>query len=379
MGSARTSLQHPRALDLYLWADTVRARVPRAGLSARLAAFLRPATAGAAPLFYGVVYGSLGNGKSTAVRNAVRSLPSPKGVVYFSAELEGCGSEFSSSLAVAVGFMDNAYSTALPWGVLATALKEGAHAFRVKHGRPAVLVIDGVDNIARKDADFFRALQLFAKECSTMGSLRIVFVLSEGRTLQTLRESSAWLSAGMPFEVQDIDDDLAVAHLVSQGVVRPEAQEAVRTLAGGRFTLLSRVASSMPRQSLAAIKSELDVWTSVALITAGIAPTHGLFRELLAAGRVSSCEARTHLSDWGGPKTLDALLAAHILDLHHNGDCTAHARYIEVFLQERQDESAAEARFTDRVRQKPEPASEERAFGLRLGLVNDSIPRTRRS
>ena len=187
---ARQSLWAHRPLDLYLWADTVRASVPRPGLSARIAAFLRPADS-AALLFYGVMYGSEGNGKSTAVRNAVRSLPSPKGVVYYSAE--ACGGHFSSSLAVAVGFTENAH----PGDVLA-ALKEGAHEFRVKHGWPAVLVIDGADCIAREDADFFHALQLVAKECATMGSLRIVFVVSEGRTLRTLAESSAWLRADLP-------------------------------------------------------------------------------------------------------------------------------------------------------------------------------------
>jgi hypothetical protein len=317
------------------------ARVPRPELVAGLIALLRPA----ATKQYTVVVGESGTGKSTAVRDAMRSMPMPKGAVYFlTPELVA---SFSSELARAVGYASpfdplasvfNELAGQPPplarsmdgvvWRELRRALLEAAARFRTKHARPAVLVIDAVDYIAKKDPVLFGDLQDFAKVCADAGSLRVMFVSSEGAALPMMRASSAWSRALPPFEVQDIDDALAADYLIERGVARPAAEEAVSTIAGGRFALLLHVASSLPNKSIAAIRAELDVTTSAVLKTLGLKPADNFFRALLANGRVMSDVALDLLP----AATLAALLRANVLAMHPDGAYTTHARHVETFL-----------------------------------------------
>ena len=138
--------------------------------------------------------------------------------------------------------------------------------FHAKHKRPAVLVIDAADDlVAKEDSHFFLQLQDFAKVWADMGTLRVVFVSSEGVVLQLTSASSAWSRALPPYEVQDIDDALAADYLVDRGMARPVAEETVRTVAGGRVALLLKVASAAAVKPLAAIRNELDVKTESTL------------------------------------------------------------------------------------------------------------------
>jgi len=325
-------------------AKDARASVPRPELIADLAALLRPAATDQ----YVLVVGESGTGKSTAVRDAMRALPAPKGAVYFSApELVG---SFSRYLAIAVDYappfdpLASVWSRlggqapaargadGVAWPELRGALQLAAARFHAKHARPAVLVIDAADYVAKLDATLFRDLQNFAKVCADAGSLRIVFVSSEGAALPLMRAASAWSRAlKPPYEVQDIDDALAVDYLVGRGAARSAAQEAVRTVTGGRFALLLDVAGAARAEAVAAIANELDVRTSTVLATLGLAPTHAFFRALDGGGRVKSDAALGLLP----AAALAALLAENVIALHADGAYTAHARHVESFLRSR--------------------------------------------
>lgn len=324
--------------DINFGAKDARATVPRPALVADLAKLMRPETTDQ----YALIVGESGTGKSTAVREAVRSLQSPKGAIYFSApELVD---SFSSDLARAVGYappfdplasvfsrlggQPSADAGGIAWPLLRRALEVAAARFYAKHARPAVLVIDAADFVAKKDPHFLLDLQNFAKVCADMGTLRVVFVSSEGIVLPLMRASSSWSRALPPYEVRDVDDAQAVGYLINRGMARPVAEEAVRTITGGRFALLLRVASAAAMKPLADIRKELDVSTDCAIMDLKLLPTHALFRALVTEEVVASNSARAHLP----VATLDALLGKNVIALHPDGAYTVHARHVASFL-----------------------------------------------
>ena len=332
--------------DTNFGAKDARATVPRPALVADLAALMRPGSTD----HYALVVGESGTGKSTAVREAVRSLQSPKGAIYFSApELVA---SFSSDLARAVGYappfdplasvfsrlggQPSANAGGIAWPLLRRALEVAAARFYAKHARPAVLVIDAADFVAKKEPHFLLDLQNFAKVCADMGTLRVVFVSSEGVVLPLMRASSSWSRALAPYEVQDIGDAQAVGYLSNRGVARPVAEEAVRTVTGGRFALLLHVASAAAMKPLADIRKELDMTTDSTIMDLQLAPTHAFFRALITEGFVPSNSARAHLP----VASLDALLGKNIIALHPDGAYTVHARHVESFLRRKLSDPA---------------------------------------
>jgi len=293
--------------DVEFRVNDALATVPRPVLVANLTALLRPERTAQ----YALVVGESGTGKSTAVRNTVRSLPSPKGTIYFSTpELVA---SFSSDLARAVGYAppydplasvfgwlggqaSSARADGVAWPDLFHALKEAATRFHAKHARPAVLVIDAADFVAKEDSHFFEQLQNFAKVCAGMGTLRVIFVSSDGSLLPVMRASSAWSRVlKPPFEVQDIGDDDAIEYLLGRSIARSVAEGAARTITGGRFSLLIDVASATANKPIAGITEELDDRAQSEVMVLKISPTHALFRALIAKGRVMSAKALGHL------------------------------------------------------------------------------------
>ena len=152
-----------------------------------------------------------------------------------------------------------------------------------------------------------------------------------------MRASSSWSRALLPYEVQDIDDAQAADYLINRGMARPVAEEAVRTITGGRFALLLHVASAAAMKPIADMRKELDVATDSTLKRLGILPTHALFRALIAAGRVPSNSALDLLPE----ATLDALLGKNIIALHPDGAYTVHARHVESFLRQNMSNHAS--------------------------------------
>ena len=325
--------------------DDSRAVIARPDIVAALATLLRPEFADD----YVVVVGETGTGKSTAVRQAVRQLPWPKGVVYFDApELLP---KFGTHLAAAIGF--NVH-TVDPWGALrrwfsgvtkvesdpklkeepiATwtlvqgALFDVAKTYKAKHGRPMVLVVDAADLVAKKGPDFFKDLQDFAKKCADNKSMTVVFVSSESTVLPLLTESSAFSRAHAPFEVGDIPDADAVDFLAKRGVPRERAEVAVGAITGGRLWLLNYYVGAHRTKSDEAILREFQIDTKTMVNRQHLPTDHVLFRQLLY-GPVHKDAAEALV----GKPALDALVKTNVLAVHPNRSLTFHSRHVMTFF-----------------------------------------------
>jgi hypothetical protein len=130
--------------------------------------------------------------------------------------------------------------------------------------------------------------------------------------------------------VHDIADDAARDFLVSRGMDAPgAAEEAVRTVTGGRFALLLDAASAAAAaKPVSAMREELHIATNVVLKGLGLTPGHALFRALVSRGRVMSDAAL----DLAPATALAALLRANVLALHPDGSYSFHARHVESFF-----------------------------------------------
>ena len=129
-------------------------------------------------------------GKSTAVRQTIRQLEGPRGVIYVMAP-SASANAFLNRLTTAtryrepVGFFElirrrasgstgnDAVSSGL-WDVLEKKLLEVGKAYLAKYNRPPVLVIDAADIIYKEDAQLLSRIQGFAKAAADSGCLRVV-------------------------------------------------------------------------------------------------------------------------------------------------------------------------------------------------------------
>lgn len=337
------------------------ARVPRPALQAQLLALFSPELSSPAMKRYAVVVGACGTGKSSALRLAVRaqgeiksidSLPTSggftpqrnwfygppvkKGVVYFLAPT-GITS-FSTDLMRALEcqepfrlFPPSGQQGPLPqpvasWRVLAPLLQAAATRFKSRHGRPAVLVLDAMDLVAKHDPLFLAEVQDFAKVCADKGTLRIVFVMGEGLALPLLQSNHAFFRATRPFEIGDISDAEAVKFLEGQRVEVGRARELVREATGGRFPLLYLYADST--MAVKDIVDELHRGTREVLKEIRIAPGHPLFRALLEKKKVS-LEAAVDIL---GYEKISTLLKQDILAAHPDRTYSFYSRHVESFF-----------------------------------------------
>jgi hypothetical protein len=135
-------------LDAWESADD-DADVARPALVATLTRVLRPAkTYGA----FAVVVGEPGTGKLTAVRQAVRALPWPKGVVYVRAPSDVL--QLGSVVGAAIGMgATPAEALTLSWCDVRDVLEEVGLRYRLTHGQPVTLVLDGADGLAREGTE----------------------------------------------------------------------------------------------------------------------------------------------------------------------------------------------------------------------------------
>lgn len=130
------------------------------------------------------------------------------------------------------------------WMQLHLQLLAGATAFRQAHGRPATLVLDGVDVIAKEDPAFLDMLQSFAKNAADAGVLCVVFVSSDGAAPARMESRSEWSRAADPVEVGDISDSEAVNFLVRTKKAKPDVAGAFRARKVG----LSQIKHCLPVQ-----------------------------------------------------------------------------------------------------------------------------------
>jgi len=344
------SFEVGRGLETFAEKDS-RATVSRPNLHADLKAILYPTETE----HYAVIVGENGTGKSTAVRQVLASSEGPKGVYFncppnhkrFSIELsrlicheaevdirgairrriEGINKEEKIPV-----YLDEPMST---FSTFESNLLNAAKKFKAKHGCPMVLVIDSADVIAKNDASFLGFLQDFAKNCADMGTLRIVFISSDGSALPLLMSRSAWSRAEKPpFEIGEISNDDAVSYLEQRGVPRQVAEQAVQTISGGLFASLNDFTSNYRKgKKLEDIVIELDSKTSIVLLDLKIKVDHPVFRQILVGGSIRSDEARKlGMSS----EEVQRLVSNNILATHPNATLSFHDRHVDVWFKKKQ-------------------------------------------
>lgn len=336
-----------RGWETHFRKDWLPGRVERAKVHADISKLLRPD----AKAQYVVIVGAAGTGKSTAVRKAIVDLEEPKGAVYFLPPTLLIG--FSSALANALGFyrpvgwadrMVRFFSgetkevdapppsTAEPhatWQTLEPHIVRAAERYAAKHDAPAVLVLDGMDLVAKDDPAFFNKIQDFAKKCADTGILSVVLVVSDGRALPLLQSSSAITRTDTIYEVGDVSDADAIAWLKTvYNVEACRAEALVHAIAGGRFPLLIMSGSSTSK-TVDAIIRELDIKARDNLRKAGVRATAPLFWKLLS----SSCIDIDAAHDLLPESKVQELLRLNILSAHPDGTYTFYDRHVARFME----------------------------------------------
>jgi hypothetical protein len=66
------------------------------------------------------------------------------------------------------------------WVRALKAFKHAAKAYKIKHGRPAVIIYDNVSRLAYKDPEILNTLQDDAKDNADSRTYIAVFISSEG-------------------------------------------------------------------------------------------------------------------------------------------------------------------------------------------------------
>eukprot|EP00981_Chlorochromonas_danica_P004702 scaffold946_cov171-Ochromonas_danica.AAC.2 len=308
-----------------------KATIVREDLNEQLLAILKPEEID----LYAVVVGERGSGKSTAVRKVIASLGEPRGVVYFNTPHNP--RDFSVQLAKTIGLKDeidlvggvrrylsdlgkeekesdmNYEPLATHSKRLHTALLEAASTFKKKHKRPLVLVIDSADRLAKKEPEFLEIFQDFAKDCACEGTLRIVFISSDGSALPLLQSRSAWSRAEEPLEVGEISDEDAVEYLVSKSVPEPNAKRAVNELTGGLFMELNKYVQVHSMKTIEALIEDKNDAIVKVLKELQLPVSHPLFVKInqdkvVRAGKALDYDVNN--------EQIGHLLAANILAAH---------------------------------------------------------------
>jgi hypothetical protein len=329
------------------------ASIKRPDVENKLKELFYPTPEGDLSASYVLIMGEHGTGKSTAVRRVVRDRKGINGAVYVN--VPSRVPLFGGLVAEAVGVrgvtvdveagivrrmnMETREVRDVPlseepsatWGKAALAIKAAASAFKKKHGRPAVLVIDSAELLAKQAPAFLEELQLFAKQRTDEGNLRMIFVSSDGSVAEQLDSRSASSRGLDPVEVGDICDKDAVEFLKGKGVEESQATEAVRDITGGRFALLQRYVGSWAAKGNEATRADLHKKTMNSLRLAGLDPRHAFFHALVAQLRIDDDPARDMLGV-EHQSILRTLLEKNIVAAHPDLTYTFHSRYVETFF-----------------------------------------------
>lgn len=297
---------------------------------------------------YAVIVGENGCGKSTAVRKVLSYIETPRGAVYFNCpeSPESFSTDlmkvlyFSPILGIRSGWrrwwkdevpVNISKEPLASFLLIRDHLLASAELFKEKHGRPMVLVIDSTDVLAKEDPKFLGKLQDFAKNCADQGTLRIVFISSDGSALSLFMSRSAWSRAEKPpFEIGEIDDQEAVAFLVKRSVPTEEAEKAVKDITGGLFAALNDFISNHKKgKSHEEIVKILDKTTNEAMKDLTIEPKGEFFKVLVDKKFIYSDQARDYFSK----DQLELMLKHKILAVHPNQTYTTfYDRHVAVWF-----------------------------------------------
>ena len=331
------------------------ADIKRPDVEKKLEEFFYPTPAGDLSASYVLIVGEHGTGKSTAVRRVVREREGINGTIYVNVpdDIRFFGGVVASAMGMPDTVVDIksgvirrinqetkevrelplSEEPSATWARASLVIRGAASNFYDKHKRPAVLIIDAAERLAKKNPAFFEQLQDFAKDRTDEGSLRVVFVSSDGSVLEQFQSRSAWSRAIDPFEVGDISDKAAVEFLTRKGVAEKQAEEAVRDITGGRFELLRKFVESWAAKGNESTRQELFKATRESLRLGGFDPTHKFFRALVSQKRIDIDPARNM---WGDKHiaSLRALLEKNIIAAHPDLTLTFHSRHVESFFKQ---------------------------------------------
>jgi hypothetical protein len=332
-----------RGVECYRAIDTIPSAVHRRELEKDLISLLRPSlhaeldSSKGDALRCAVIVGEQGTGKSTAVRKFIRSIPGPKGVVY--CNVPGNTQTFSTKLRRLLGYEKHSTHNSLLreedpeglWMALRGPLLEAAKGYKKKHSRAMVLVIDSADRLARHQPNLLTKLQEFASTCSATGSLRVVFMSSDGAALAHIR-------AGLPpprrlelFEVGHLSEGEAEVLLMDHGVPREVATVVVHTITGGSFSaikeFLSRYDPSEP-DSVSSLVLHLERRVLSSVRAMNIQIDSEFFKLLVARPTICSTKATKLLME----DQINNLVRHNIITLHPRGFYRFHARYVGLFF-----------------------------------------------
>jgi len=203
-----------------------------------------------------------------------------------------------------------------------------ADKFFAKHNRPMVLVIDAFDRVCKDQPRFATQLQEFAKDGADSGHLRVVFVFSKDEAMPLLSSRSAWERALRPFEVSGIPDADAINFLLGHHVEQSRAQDAVRTITGGRFSLMLKFIDASAAMSNSVFREQLDIKTRADLDAANVQPTHPLFAKLFSSESLGTDQVAKCLS----PDQRKQLLVDNILAIHADETYSFQTRHVSAFF-----------------------------------------------
>ena len=198
---------------------------------------------------FGIILGPAGTGKSYATQIACSKYP--KGVIYTEIHYSRLVRSFAKDTGIRI--------TPTPWDFIGkyfgsdyiryyqipnnnigaihkimAILAERAAVYKKKHGVMPCLVIDNADLLAEAYPDKFQTLFLFAKDYANQGTLRVVFVISKGHTLQLIRSMVASSSI---MEILDYPDEEAIGYLDKSGMPHSLSEKIVE-YTGGRMSFL---------------------------------------------------------------------------------------------------------------------------------------------
>jgi hypothetical protein len=349
------------------------AHVDRQQLNEDLSLILRPQKSNK----YCLIVGEKGTGKTTAVSYALSTLPDMRGAIYIMCPLSA--RLFSLHLKEVTDCMDPADVSGGMRRRLEGATKEekgpdldkeplatfeqlispltaAAVTFKARHGRPAVLVIDGADFLAQQCPAFLGNLQDFAKISADSTNLRVVFVSSDGTALPLLTARSTSSRMSRPYEIGEISDDQATDYLVRRGerptpsyqsspprllcrprfslcatddcagVSRNDAELAVANLTGGLFAALDNFAEALLLGfTYQQLLEEMDRGLRKRMKTVDVSASHAVFRELARDGFVPLSRTDDLRMTQG---LVDRLLAKNILSMRPNNTYTFHDRHV---------------------------------------------------
>jgi len=316
--------------ELYT-SDFDSTKIPREALEADLEKFLCDAEFNT----FGFILAVSGCGKSTAVRRVLQN-SKMTGAVYFEFPSIPTGAAVAAfaNLLDFYGFPLNGGATAtnlasndLEWSKLYPSLQLASLKYKNKNKKPAVLVLDNSNKLAKNNLPLLESLMEFAKGCADGRVLRVVFLGNDSSTLPIFNKFSAFNRAEAFISKNlDLPDSEAAEFLVKKRNFEPTlAQDLVEKVAGGRFAILNAVSkTSSVQRTLAAYWGT----TSSRLKKLGLTPNDPFFKQLCEEKEVGRWIAEASFSD----EAVQAMLECNILAVDGSSYLSFHSRHIETYF-----------------------------------------------